>query len=30
MFTDPGADEVMLYCRSGDPGQVGRLADLLA
>ncbi|MDN3354086.1 LLM class flavin-dependent oxidoreductase [Actinomadura sp. DC4] len=29
-FTDLGADEVMLYCWSGDPGQVGRLADLIA
>jgi len=29
-FTDLGADEVVLYCWSGDPGQVGRLADLVA
>jgi alkanesulfonate monooxygenase SsuD/methylene tetrahydromethanopterin reductase-like flavin-dependent oxidoreductase (luciferase family) len=27
-FGDLGADEVMLYCWAGDPGQVGRLADL--
>jgi len=27
-FTDPGADEVMIYCWARDPGQVNRLADL--
>jgi alkanesulfonate monooxygenase SsuD/methylene tetrahydromethanopterin reductase-like flavin-dependent oxidoreductase (luciferase family) len=30
VFADLGADEVMLYCWSGDPGQVGRLAELVA
>jgi alkanesulfonate monooxygenase SsuD/methylene tetrahydromethanopterin reductase-like flavin-dependent oxidoreductase (luciferase family) len=30
VFTDLGADEVMLYCWSGDRGQVDRLADLVA
>ncbi|MET8161417.1 LLM class flavin-dependent oxidoreductase [Sphaerisporangium sp. NPDC005289] len=28
-FGDVGADEVMLYCWSADPGQVGRIADAL-
>ncbi|MEV4798452.1 LLM class flavin-dependent oxidoreductase [Nonomuraea sp. NPDC049421] len=28
-FADLGADEVMLYCWGRDPGQAGRLADLL-
>ncbi|MGH3410658.1 MAG: hypothetical protein ACRDRJ_50415 [Streptosporangiaceae bacterium] len=29
-LADLGADEVMLYCWARDPGQVGRLGDLLA
>ena len=29
-FTDLGADEVMLYCYGTDPGQVDRLADIVA
>nr|WP_280425888.1 LLM class flavin-dependent oxidoreductase [Nocardia carnea] len=29
-FTDLGADEVMLYCYGTDPGQVDRIADLIA
>ncbi|MFD2469439.1 LLM class flavin-dependent oxidoreductase [Amycolatopsis silviterrae] len=28
-YRDLGADEVMLYCYGGDPGQVDRLADLV-
>ncbi|WP_067835232.1 LLM class flavin-dependent oxidoreductase [Nocardia lijiangensis] len=28
-FADLGADEVMLYCYGGDPGQVDRLADVI-
>jgi alkanesulfonate monooxygenase SsuD/methylene tetrahydromethanopterin reductase-like flavin-dependent oxidoreductase (luciferase family) len=28
-FRDLGADEVMLYCHGRDPGQVGRLAEVL-
>jgi hypothetical protein len=29
-FGDIGADEVMLYCWSTDPGQVDRIADITA
>jgi hypothetical protein len=28
-FSDLGADELMLYCWSPDPGQVHRLADII-